>query len=170
MYMWRVWFSVCGVNGDGVCVRWDMCGCMCVRVCPCVCVCVHTCAWVGWQWTLCHRILMMIIMSLRRDCPLNFAKIQGPPCFCGFVLVRDLIQFGPGTASRVWSVAESEAKSHLGQGSYRVGSGTKTHLGLGPSLYECVSGTVCKRAFESKVKLPLGQGSNRGWIWDQIAL
>ena len=72
---------------------------VCVDACVSVCagVCMHTYAWVGWQWTLCHRILMMIIMSLRRDCPLNFARIQGPPCFCGVVLVPDLIQFGPRT-------------------------------------------------------------------------
>ena len=61
----------------------------CVSVCARVCV--HTCAWVGWQWTLCHRILMMIIISLERDCPLNFARIQGPPCCCGVVLIRDSI-------------------------------------------------------------------------------
>ena len=118
----------------------------CVSVCARVCV--HTCAWVGWQWTLCHRILMMIIMSLGRDCPLNFARIQGPPCCCGVVLIRDSIQM--------------RVRDHCVQDQIAFGSGTE-------SICVCASVTVCMSTLKSKTKSHLGSGSNRSLIRDPIA-
>ena len=70
---------------------------------------------------------MMIIMSLRRDSPLNFARIQGPPCVFSVVWVRDQIPFGSGTRSHAcenvivcMGAFESRTELHSGQGPNRI--------------------------------------------------
>ena len=70
---------------------------------------------------------MMIIMSLRRDSPLSFARIQGPPCVCSVVWVRDQIPIRSGTKSHVcvdvmlcMGAFESRTELHSGQGPNRI--------------------------------------------------
>ena len=134
--------SVCGVNGDGVCVRWSMGGCMCVRVCPCV------------RAHMCMGGMAMDPLPPDPYDDHHIPRKRLPPELCQ----------NSGSTLLLWCCADPGLKGPgpCVQDQIAFGSGTE-------SICVCASVTVCMSTFESKTKSHLGPGSNRSLIRDPIA-